>query len=411
MKTIFKKVFFFAVVGATLLPAGSILVNPLFAAPKAKAAAAEKAVKDDEVIPPEVTEADKNAATTEVKDSYYVERRSYGIKRIDGTNPEYAVRLSETGIGVLKNVDWLIAGIDYRLRSEYRHNDLRRPNATATLGPNGQKPDDDIPHLLRARFFAKIQRILDPFRFTVEIEDARRYPYWSVADDPTKNPRTPPYVSDNRDNNSAEPINLFGELYFKNLFGYDRPLHLRVGRMAFEFLDRRMIGLNEWRNTTNTFQGVRTTIGQEKNNWYLELLAFQPLQRNLETLDITVGKEWFSGAILSIQEWSHIATLQPYYLNYQRDQLTATSDYAARGYQNVHTFGLRAYGVFAQSGFDYDASYTHQLGVDQIRAGGHRSKSRCMVRDGGIGLYVQPFLETAFRCFLWFRFGRFKPQR
>lgn|GEM_PF-3514708 len=274
MKKMTKNIFFFAVAGAFVL-------SPLTAQKKkgaAKAAtadtAAENAGPDNEVIPPEVSEADKKAATTEVRDSYYVERRSYGTKRIDGTKPDYAVRLSETGIGIFKKIDWLIAGVDYRYRQEYRGNDLRRPNATTVSGPSGVQPTADTPALLRTRLFLKVENILDPFRFTVEIEDARRYRYWDPAQDPGKDQRQPPYARDDRDFNTAEPIQAFGELYFKNLFGYDRPLHVRVGRQAFEFLDRRLIGLNEWRNTTNTFQGVRTTIGQEKTIGILSCLHF-----------------------------------------------------------------------------------------------------------------------------------------
>jgi hypothetical protein len=132
---------------------------------------------DDEVNPPEVSEADKKAVTVEVRDSYYVEPRSYGTKRIDGTRPEYVVRLNQTGIGVFKDIDWLLAGLDYRYRQEYRYNDLRRPNATTVTGPTAVPPDVDTPALLRARFFLKVEKILDPFHFTLEIEDTRRYPY------------------------------------------------------------------------------------------------------------------------------------------------------------------------------------------------------------------------------------------
>ncbi len=312
-------------------------------------------------------------AQVSMRESHYVERRSYGTKRIDGTRPEYAVRLSETCIGIFKNVDWLIAGADYRYRHEYRYNDLRRPNATAVAGPNAVAPETDTPALLRTRLFLKVENILDPFRVTVELEDARRYPFFDPASDPTHNVRNPPYARDDRDFNTVEPIQAFGELYFKNLFGYDRPLHVRVGRQAIEFLDRRLIGLNEWRNTTNTFQGVRTTIGQEKNNWYLELLAFQPLVRYLEKLDQPQSKQWFYGAILSIQQWSHIATIQPYYLGLQQDRQRPTAhapELISRQYQNIHTAGIRAYAVIGKTGFDYDVSYTNQFGIDQLADNG-----------------------------------------
>ena len=58
---------------------------------------------------------------------------------------------------------------------------------------------------------------------------------------------------------------------WKNAFGKDdlknnRPLIIRGGRMAFEFLDRRLIASNQWRNTTNNFFGVMSSIGQDKND-------------------------------------------------------------------------------------------------------------------------------------------------
>jgi len=383
MKKIVKRIGLFAV-------AGAFIVQPVVAQKQqAKTEAATGvAGADDEVIPPEVSDADKNAATVEVKDSYYVERRSYGTKRIDGTKPEYVVRLSETGIGVFKNVDWLIAGLDYRYRHEYRYNDLRRANATAATGPNGVAPEVDTPALLRTRLFLKVENILDPFRFTVELEDARRYKYWDPAQDPGKDQRQPPYARDDRDHNTVEPIQAFGELYFKNLFGYDRPLHVRFGRQAFEFLDRRLIGLNEWRNTTNTFQGVRTTIGQEKNNWYLELLAFQPLVRYLDKLDQPQGKQWFYGAILSIQEWSHIATIQPYYLGLQQDGQSPTKEspeLLQRDFQNIHTAGIRAYAVLGKSGLDYDVSYTNQWGTDALRANAQERNQNAFYATAELG--------------------------
>jgi hypothetical protein len=392
MKTIMERVLFFAVAGTTILGPISAQRRPA-ATSQAEAISEQAGIgakpgADDEYIPPEVSEDDKKAATVEVRDSYYVERRSYGTKRIDGTKPEYVVRLSETGIGVFKNMDYLVAGLDYRYRHEYRYNDLRRPNATLVTGPAGVQPDVDTPALLRTRLFLKVENIVDPFRFTVEIEDARRYPYWNPAADPGKNPRQPPYAADDRDFNYVEPIQAFGELYFKNLFGYERPLHIRIGRMAFEFLDRRLIALNEWRNTTNTFQGVRTTIGQEKNNWYLELLAVQPLVRYLDRLDQPQGKHWFYGAILSIQEWSHIVTIQPYYLGLQQDGQSPTKEspeLLQRDFQYIHTAGIRAYAVLGKSGFDYDVSYTNQWGIDALRANAQERNQNAFYATAELG--------------------------
>lgn len=320
--------------------------------------------------------------------NYYVERRSYGTKRIDGTRPDYAKRLSETGIGAFKNFDWLIAGIDYRYRQEYRDNDLRRPNATTTIGPAGVAPQVDLPALLRTRLFLKVENILDPFRFTVEIEDARRYPYWNPADDPGKNPRQPPYAADDRDFNYGEPIQAFGEFYFPHLFGHERPFNVRLGRMAFEFLDRRLVALNEWRNTTNTFQGLRLTIGQEKNDWYVELLAVQPLVRYIHRLDNVQGRQWFYGAILSLQQYSTWLTLQPFYLALQQNSQSPTPEnpeLIQRDFQHIHTAGIRAYAVWAKSGIDYDFSCTGQWGTDALRANGDEIKQAAWATTGELG--------------------------
>jgi len=186
MKKMINSIFFFAVSAVTWLVAGSLTLNPVFAQKKKGAAktaktanvanaadtAAENAGPDNEVIPPgsqggRGAREPWMAIATEVKDSYYVERRSYGTKRIDGTKPDYVVRLSKTGIGILKNIDWLLAGVDYRYRHEYRGNDLRRPNATTVTGPSGVQPEADTPALLRTRLFLKVENILDPFRFTI----------------------------------------------------------------------------------------------------------------------------------------------------------------------------------------------------------------------------------------------------
>ena len=65
------------------------------------------------------------------------------------------------------------------------------------------------------------------------------------------------YPSTNREVNENEPIQMYGELHFKNALGEGQPLYIRGGRMAFELVDRRLIANNEFRNTTNNFQGVR----------------------------------------------------------------------------------------------------------------------------------------------------------
>ena len=172
---------------------------------------------------------------------YYVNPKSYGTTRIN-VPQTYVKPLNRTGISAFKDIDWIEAGLDYRTRYEHRENDIRRADSGV-----------DRPLLLRTRGYIGLKEKLDPFRFAVEIEDAQR--------------KFSKYEVDNRDYNRVEPINAFGELYFKNGLGINRPISIRYGIMCFEFLDRRLIGLNEWRNTTNTFQGTKITLGKDQNNW------------------------------------------------------------------------------------------------------------------------------------------------
>lgn len=386
MKTTIIKVFFFATAGilitspltaqkkpaAVAKPAEAKPAEAKPAAPaaaeKTKPVAGGKPGADGEVIPPEVSEEDKNAATTQVVDSYYVKSPSYATEPIDSTKPDYAKKLSETGLGVLKNIDWITFGIEQRTRYEFHKNDFRQTNFASTGSAAGNPttqpygvgagnagavaPPDAGFTLFKTRAFLKVE--FDWFRLVGELQDSRRTETY-YAD------------TDGRDFNTVEPIQAYAEFHFRNLFGYDRPLTVRGGRFSLELLDRRLVGLNEWRNTTNTFQGGRITIGQKTNDWYLDLIGAQPLQRYLYDFDQPIGKIWFYGGVLSIQKWSHIGTLQPYYFGLQQDGQPADNTtnpiVAARNARNFHTVGLRAYGVIGKTGFDYDASYIKQFGT------------------------------------------------
>jgi len=266
--------------------------------------------------------------------SYYKPPQSYSTTR-DPDVPKYARPGDKLGFESLKDAAWLDFGIDYRLRAEYRDDDIRR--ATDGL---------DEPFLHRTRAYLGIHDVLDPFRFAIELQDSRRY-----------NSR---YERDNRDFNEFELIRLQAELYFDDLLAADprgnkRPISLRYGIQNFEFLDRRLLGNNQWRNTANTFLGFRGAIGQDSNDWSLDLLAVQPLEREKYKWDQPVDGQWVYGLIGHWRGWENI-TLEPFYLVLDQKQTTTAAD------RTVHSPGLRAYGVFGKSGFDFDASLIHQFG-------------------------------------------------
>ncbi|MFC5456171.1 alginate export family protein [Prosthecobacter fluviatilis] len=280
------------------------------------------------------------APKKEPRSSYYQNPLSFGTTR-DPDPPKYVRSANEIGIDSLLNAKWLDVGIDYRFRYEYREGDLRRPMDSL-----------DQPLLHRTRAYIGIKEILDPFRFAFEMQDSRR--------------ENSQFVRDTRDVNEFAVIRLYGELYFKSLFGHDalgnnRPLSVRFGIHNFDFLDRRLLANNQWRNTANTFKGFHASLGQESNDWQLDLLAIQPLTRQKYSWDTPVVQQWVYGAIGHLRGWSDVITFEPFYLALNQSAYPGTLEYV------VHSPGLRVYGIVAGTGLDYDFSFIYQTGRNGTR--------------------------------------------
>jgi hypothetical protein len=219
--------------------------------------------------------------------TYYEAPRSNSTTR-DPDPPKYAGNFSQSwlsrlgGIYQPQHLAWLDIGLDTRIRFEYRDNDLRSVNEgdPARSSPFWRTPTSqriynqtDNVFLQRTRLYLGVKEVIDPFRFAVEIADSRRYAGTNFRP-----------VPNGDEINALEPIRLYGELHFDELLpgdprGNARPVSLRYGIHNFEFLDRRLIANNQWRNTANTFVGFHGAIGQDSNDWALDLLALQPLKR------------------------------------------------------------------------------------------------------------------------------------
>ncbi|PTR08011.1 alginate export protein [Nitrosospira sp. Nsp5] len=286
--------------------------------------------------------------------SYFQPSSSYSTQP-ESDPPRYVKTLSKTGIEAFKDITWLDVGLDHRTRYEFRSNDIRRTNLTL-----------DQPFLLRSRAYVGIRELLDPFRGAIEFQDSRRY-----------NGKFP---HDDRDFNEHELIQGYGELYFKHALGQDdrnqdRPIRFRIGRMAYEALDRRLIGRNEWRNTTNTFEGFRINLGREVNDWEVDLWAYQPVKRFLTTFDQRIENQWFYGVIGHWRKWSDIITLQPYYMGLIQDG----SKMPGQVDREIHAPALRGYGKIGNTNLDYDFNLIYQFG----RNGAERHEAHGYTLEAG----------------------------
>ncbi len=275
--------------------------------------------------------------------SYHRRADSYATNP-DTDPPRYVRKLSEIGGEAFKDVTWLEIGLEHRTRYEMRHNDIRHVEG-----------GDDNPFFLRNRAYLGIKEILDPFRFAVEFQDSRVYNH--------------KFASTDQENNPYDLIQGYGELYFKRALGEDdrgqnRPLRFRVGRMAYETLDRRFIARNEWRNTTNSFEGFRLNLGQQNNPWEIDLFGMQPVKRLQTEFDRRNDHLWFFGAIGHWRKWSDIVTLQPYYMG--QKQTADPNAFTATGQldRGIYMPGLRGYGRIANTGLDYDLNFSYQFGTN-----------------------------------------------
>lgn len=333
----------------------------VYAADEIQLAAVEEASSDAEqqkkvqVRLAEIAAEEKAAA--KAASGHYVERRSYGTQK-ETDPPRYVKQANKTWLkdfDAFADVDWLDLGLEYRARYEYRDNDFRRRDENL-----------DEPILLRTRAFVGVKNILDPLRFAIELQDSRRNHGEYTRD------------FDTRDINYLHILQGYFELNFKDSFlgkddyGNARPVWVRAGRHAWEAIDRRLIARNEWRNTTNNFQGLRGNIGDKKNDWQLEWFAVQPIQRFTREDDRVDDSKDFYGVIGDYRGWSEYVTLEPYYLLLKQDgdkvkydtegRLVAAN---AKVDREIHTGGLRVYGNIPNTQFDYDASYIKQWGEVQ----------------------------------------------
>ncbi|MFQ6333669.1 alginate export family protein [Methylophilus sp. 3sh_L] len=328
-------------------------------------------------------------AAAKAANGYYVERRSYGTQK-ETEPPRYVKQLNKTWLkdyDSFADVDWLDIGFEHRARFESRQNDFRR----------AQENIDD-PILLRTRAYLGLKNILDPFRFAVEVQDSRRNhsDYNGFSD--------PRISNDPKDIDHADFIQGYLELYFKDsIFGKDdlgnsRPFWVRGGRLAWEDLDRRLIARNEWRNTTNSFQGIRANIGEKKNDWQLEAFAVQPVQRFANQLDQVDHAQKFYGLVGDWRGWSEYLTIQPYYFYLKqngdrvqfdgngasyndRSVYSALRQAQAEVDREINTGGIRVFGIVPNTQWDFDASYIKQWGHVQRFIGSNVASGRYITVD------------------------------
>ncbi len=277
------------------------------------------------------------------------ERRKMFTSRASGTGndslpPDYVIQASEYAkwFGE-ENADaweWLDIGMEQRSRYEKR-DDFFIAN---------QESSDHF--LMRNRAYIGIREILDPVRFAFEFQDSRVM----GADFPFNNNNI----------NENELTQAILEFYFKDAFGPGEPLSIRTGRMNFDIIDRRLFGRQGFRNSTNSYDGIRIRAGDESTKNEFNLFAVRPVERLLRQPDRPDEERWLLALTGAFRGLNPNLTLEPYYFMFDEDRKGLN-----QFDRELHTFGLHAYGLIGDSGFDYDLNFMWQTG--KSRRQNHRA--------------------------------------
>jgi opacity protein-like surface antigen len=305
------------------------------------------------------------AASEKEKTSYYVPTRAYRLEPQPDI-PPYVRNLARI-YREFEGYDWLDVGLDTRVRFEYRKNDYRPWTDVWSVDRPTQRrrPLPNALWLLRTRAYFGVHDILDPFRFAIEVQDSRAL--------------NSLYMLQGQDINATELISGYGELHFKDMFGKDdrgnaRPMLLRAGRFHLELLDKRLIAENEFRNTTNTFDGFRFKIGKKDNDWDIDSFLMRPVNRDPYGFDRPDWQNWIYGAVVSIRRWSEYATIQPYFIGRKQYADPASASNALKVHRETRAPGLRVYGALGD--FDYDFDVNKQFGeVGELQAFDNRANA------------------------------------
>jgi hypothetical protein len=233
--------------------------------------------------------------------------------------------------------DWVDLGIENRTRFEvYDH-----PWRTSQSIGNG---DADPQIALRSRLRLGVGGN-GPFRFLFEGQDARGYLNRDLGD-----------FRDTTTVNEYDILQLLGSLTLNNVGGSGLRTDFHFGRMTMDFGRRRLIARNDFRNTSNAFDGVHWQLGQG-NTWRVRAFFVEPVIRDEVRLDEQNNKSLFWGTYI---ESRHILWLQvdAYYLG-----LNDRSVADVASHRTYSTFGGRLFKEPKQGEMDYEIESAWQTGT------------------------------------------------
>ena len=238
---------------------------------------------------------------------------------------------------LLRLPDWLDLGLENRTRFE----SVDHPWRTSQAIGNGQT-DAQIAMRSRVRFGLGGD---GPLRFLFEGQDSR-----SVLNGDRGDFRDTTTVDE------FDVLQLLGALTVKNVLGTGLRTDVHFGRMTMDFGRRRLIARNDFRNTSNAFDGLHWQISQDQL-WRLRAFFVEPVIRDFVTLDRQNNKSLFWGTYAESRHFPWFQ-MDVYYLGLNDIRMANVANH-----RTYSTFGGRLSKDPKPGEPDYEIETTWQIGT------------------------------------------------
>ena len=228
--------------------------------------------------------------------------------------------------------DWLDLGLEHRTRFEtYDHPWRRSQPASQT--------DSQIQQRSRVRLGLNGKYV----KFLFEGQDSRVYLDGVES-----------YVT-TAIRNEMDVLQLMASFTVNNVLETGLRTDLHVGRLTMDFGRGRLIIRNDYRNTSNAFDGVHWQLGREKS-WRFRLFLVEPVLRDVVQPDEQSKRSVFWGTSVETEYMPRLR-LNAYYFGLN-DQRSAD----VGSHRTFSTFGTRVYDDPKTGKIDYEIESAWQTG-------------------------------------------------
>ena len=222
---------------------------------------------------------------------------------------------------------WLMYGVTQRTRYESLQGRWR-------AGEQGS--DQQLP--LRTRLFFGIKDIWDPIRVSIELQDSRSY----LTDSGS-------YVTSSSVN-ETDIQQLHVDLATKRILGWRQPSVFSVGRLNLDLGRRRWVARNNFRNTTQSFDGVHWRVGSEET-WQVRAFVTKPVEIRETRPDPITSPNTLWG-VYGESKLKARLSLEAYYFGHR----------SQNAYRDFEMFGVRLVDPGGEGHWDYEIESAYQFG-------------------------------------------------